>query len=173
MQRLSIPLCLTVAALCLSQCGLKKSDPAPAVATLPPITQNGSNTIGFRVDGQVWLPKGSFNYPSWLAYYSGKMFYINANQVGGDTRDQFGIGINPLQPTQATWDLAERNGVVCNFGRFTDSYRVITPGTGTLHITRLDTVAHIVAGTFAFDAVSATTGKTIHVTDGRFDLRTN
>ncbi|SFQ82701.1 DUF6252 family protein [Hymenobacter arizonensis] len=168
--RLLLPL---LALVLMSQCQLKKSDPQPLEPKLPPITQNGSNTIGFRVDGQVWLPKGSFNFPSWKAYYSGKMFYITANRVGGDTRDQFGIGIDPLQPGTAQFDLAERNGVIAAFSPLNDDFRVLAPGEGTLRFTRLDTVARIVAGTFEFEAVSATTGKTVRITDGRFDLRTN
>jgi hypothetical protein len=173
MLRLPLSLSLMLGALLLSQCGLKKSDPQPAAPALPPITQTGAGTIGFRVDGQVWLPKGSFHYPAALAYYSGKMFYINAHRVGGTTGDHFGIAINPLQPNATTFDLAERNGVVATFSPINDGYRVIKAGAGTLRITRLDTVAHIVAGTFEFEAVSATTGKTVRVTDGRFDLRTD
>ncbi|GAB3676067.1 hypothetical protein GCM10027594_35610 [Hymenobacter agri] len=164
---------LLVLAMLLSQCRWKKNDPQPAAPALPPITQNGSNTIGFRVDGQVWLPEGSLNIPSWKAYYANKIFWFTANKITSNDRYQFGIHVEPMQPNTAICDLAERNGVTCNFSTLTDSYRVTTSGAGTLHLSRLDTVQHIIAGTFEFEAVSATTSKTVHITDGRFDLRTD
>ena len=42
--------------------------------------------------------------------------------------------------------------------------------TGQLTITHFDQQKQIVSGTFYFDAVEATSGDTVHVTDGRFDM---
>ena len=41
---------------------------------------------------------------------------------------------------------------------------------GTVTLTRIDTVARIAAGTFQFTALNRS-GKTVTVTDGRFDVR--
>ncbi len=42
---------------------------------------------------------------------------------------------------------------------------------GTLNITRFDTNAKIISGTFSFDAVQRdSTNNIVHVTDGRFDV---
>ena len=171
MQRKLLPLLTLV--LLLSQCRWKTNDPQPAAPVLPPITQNGSNTIGFLIDGKVWLPVGSFNFPSWQAYYSQRAFWFMANQVTSSGREQFGINITPLQLGQNAYDLTERNGAICRFATLNDDFRVTKPGAGTLHISRLDSVQHILAGTFEFEAVSATTGKTVRITQGRFDLRTD
>ncbi|MBO3272336.1 hypothetical protein [Hymenobacter defluvii] len=45
--------------------------------------------------------------------------------------------------------------------------------TGTLTLTRFDTVAHIAAGTFSFPLRNQETGQFYYVTDGRFDLHYN
>jgi len=53
----------------------KKKDPpigTNAIAQLPPITTTGANTFGCLVNGEVWLPKGSFpNFPGLHADYWG------------------------------------------------------------------------------------------------------
>ena len=52
MNRLFFLLCMPL--LLFFSC--KKED-GPATA-LPPVTQEGSNTVGFLLDGQVWVPFG-------------------------------------------------------------------------------------------------------------------
>ena len=47
----------------------------------------------------------------------------------------------------------------------TDSIR-----TGTVTLTRYDTLAHVAGGTFSFTARDAATGKLAHLTNGRFDV---
>ena len=42
--------------------------------------------------------------------------------------------------------------------------------TGQVTITHFDQLNQIVSGTFWFDAVEATKGDTVHVTNGRFDM---
>ena len=43
--------------------------------------------------------------------------------------------------------------------------------TGTVTLTRIDTAAKIAAGTFQFTGFNFRSGKTVAVTDGRFDVR--
>ena len=45
--------------------------------------------------------------------------------------------------------------------------------TGSVTITRADSVAQVVSGTFEFTAVNAQTGETRKVTKGRFDYETH
>jgi hypothetical protein len=42
--------------------------------------------------------------------------------------------------------------------------------TGQIHFTRFDTENFIMSGTFEFQAKEIQSGKTINITDGRFDL---
>ena len=53
-----------------------------------------------------------------------------------------------------------------------ENYMTTTTYTGSVEVTRADSVNRIVSGRFSFTAVSST-GKTIKVTDGRFDLNSN
>ena len=51
-----------------------------------------------------------------------------------------------------------------------DSYQALQPGKSRLHLTRLDTVQRIMAGTFTGELTSPVTGKKVQVTDGQFDI---
>ncbi|RZK26909.1 MAG: hypothetical protein EOO63_14140 [Hymenobacter sp.] len=154
--------------LLFSQC--KRADaPQPLTATLPPVTQAGLNTIGFRVDGTVWLPKGSFNFPAYKAHYSGHTFWISSNRLVDGELTSFGIFIRPVAGT-GSYDLQERSGIGAHYSTADDMYNVLQPSAGSVQITRLDSVQRIVAGTFAGTLVSPTSGKTINITEGRFDL---
>ncbi|MGI8893395.1 MAG: DUF6252 family protein [Bacteroidia bacterium] len=42
---------------------------------------------------------------------------------------------------------------------------------GKVSITKVDTVAGIIAGTFYFDAIDTTTNEVVHITEGRFDVK--
>jgi len=168
-----LPLLLLVLGGLLGACAYQPNDPQPAAPTLPPISQSGSNTFGFRVDGEVWTPAGNDALPAYQGHYDQQVFWIVANQYTRTTREELGIHVESLPPGTTAHDLAAQDGVVAYFNTLTDEYQVVDPGAGTLHLTRLDTVQHIVSGTFEFDAVSATTGQTVHITDGRFDLRTD
>jgi hypothetical protein len=156
----------------LTQC--KRDTPQPATPTLPAATQDGLNTIGFRVNGAVWLPKGSFNFLPYKAYYKNRTLWFNASQLVDGRLTTFGIYIKPTTTGSTTYDLATRTSSVGATYTETspdDSYEVQRVGAGTLRITRLDSVQRIVAGTFEAELVSSTSGKTVRLTDGRFDLQ--
>ncbi len=53
------------------------------------------------------------------------------------------------------------------------NYRTNNTYTGTVIITRCDTVNQIYSGNFYFKAVDENTGKIVNVTDGRFDVKRN
>lgn len=67
--------------------------------------------------------------------------------------------------------------IIQNRGVYTGS--IIDPGwyttdssyVGKLTITRCDNINHIYSGTFFFTAIDPNTGKTVNVTDGRFDVK--
>jgi hypothetical protein len=50
-------------------------------------------------------------------------------------------------------------------------YMTSSMHTGKVQFTRIDTINRIVSGTFEFSAIDKNTGKTIKVTDGRFDIK--
>ena len=155
-----------------SQCSLVSRPAMPAVATLPPVTEAGLNTLGFRVDGSLWLPVGSFNFPAYKAYYQNNTFWIRGSRLVEGKLSTFGIYLKPLRTGPGTYDLLERSGVGASYTETApdDELVVQRPRAGTLRLTRLDSVQRILAGTFECELTSPTSGRTVRITDGRFDL---
>jgi hypothetical protein len=161
--------------------GCSKSHPRG----LPPITQEGKNTFGCKVNGVVWVPF----YP--CAFFSNTnaleyniipdttqpgnpikfILAANTNQNGGSN---FTIG--------QSWTLSDH---IYGPGNIIDSvmvtynlgYQNINPYPGSpspryFQITKLDTVNKIISGVFAFTLYGGYSGyDSVVVTDGRFDLQ--
>ena len=185
------PVWLGAALLLTIAGGCKKDEPK-----LPDATQHGANTFGCKIDGKVWTPGGATT-PSgkpqkFTVYYSTARtawspatigrFALNAYRENDDHDDVVLLAIDSLTGP-GTYPLHERTPPYPsqtpypNHGAFlvsrpgTASYITSPTHTGSITITRLDTAARIVAGTFSFTAgpYSGTTS-TISVTDGRFDI---
>jgi len=158
---------------------------------LPPATQSGKGTFGCKVNGEVWRPKNDdFNDGPISGSYGKSELLITANKEtnkndsinhlkqvitihlsqegndlkthkidGSDYPENYAIFVNQTY-------LSQNNISECIYS--TDS--VVT---GTLQLTRLDSVNNIVSGKFEFTAVNHTCGETdtIKVTEGRFDIK--
>ena len=153
----------------------KEPDPV-----LPPITQEGKNTIGFTYDsGKVWVPKGGINNPSLSVSYGNYSYaeaflYLHGNRVEKD--GLFHLGIEYENIVDIGEYILTHSGDGTKIGYFrvsngeekeefeTDSMHI-----GKLIITRPDTTNTIISGTFYFDAVSKE-GNVVQIRDGRFDL---
>ena len=161
--------------LSISCCKKDNVDPQ-----LPPITQTGENTFGMLVNGELYLPsQGLFGAPAIASDYTfnGKIagtFRLSANRLpedGGGSLDIifhnqiFDTGYFPLvenHPRDAICYVDTVIGLCPN---------VLDPNnTGYLHLTRLDTVNHIISGTFSFDMLRKKDSTRISITQGRFDL---
>jgi hypothetical protein len=155
--------------LLLSQCDLASPQPAPL--TLPAVTQKGANTIGFRVGETIWLPQGSPNFLPYKAYYKNQLLWFHTSRLMEGKLTTFGIYVRPTVGI-GSYDLSERTGVGATYTETgpDDSYEVPRVGAGILHLTRLDSVKRVIAGTFDCELVSPTSGKQVQVTQGRFDL---
>jgi len=162
---------------------------------LPPATQTGANTFGCKIDGKPWVPDGTHDLfvsiPALAAYIHQsqgiKYLYISARKDPSafnkeeDAYDDMDIDvILPSTPGEVIIDkTCSSCDLYCPFsslglkikGLFyggcyiTDSFHP-----GKIHFTRIDTLNRIVSGTFEFKAIDKNTGKTISVTDGRFDV---
>ncbi|MFD2719416.1 hypothetical protein ACFST9_11870 [Hymenobacter monticola] len=174
-----LPAALALAALLgLSHC--RRNDPAPAppdpLAQLPAETQTGKGTFGCLLNGKAWTQAGSpFAGPLLNAQYFSQQLTVSANR--STTVD----GVRTVQGIQINIDK------INSIGRYTlaDSTKdfinivdLVTACTyytdkahpATVEITRLDPVARIVSGRFAFTLETPGCGK-ITATDGRFDCR--
>ena len=152
-------------ALAASSC--KKDGPE---AGLPAATQEGKNTFGCLVDGKPFGPmppagiNSSRREPLEASIYRTDLLVSARGEgyVDFALRKAFRPGTYPLGDTNANGYAAYR---ISAGDYYTDAVH-----TGTLTLTRIDTVARIAAGTFQFTALDRN-GQTVTVTEGRFDVR--
>lgn len=170
-------LLLIVAITATSLTSCKKSKPE----VLPEITQEGKNTFGCLIDGQVFLPHTSFNnYARLSASYMAPPSPLLSISAPNDKKDGkslsfYAKGLTVVEG--ATYKLGREgdDGVVSakciiNIGLSYTLFSSSTSLPGEIHISKL--TSDIISGTFSYDAVSPD-GKKIEIRDGRFDLRLN
>ena len=163
--------------------GCKKS-----IDALPEATQTGANTFGLKLNGNYWVPQhfGVTSTGTLLeARFTGTGdFVLNARNFASEPKEsEFEIYIKNLNAT-GTYQLNQNTAVYPNQSASYAYYikREINPlnqwitgssYTGTVTITKRDTVNHIVSGTFEFTAGSIdSSASPITVSDGRFDVTT-
>jgi hypothetical protein len=176
------PILLIVCSLTFALFACKKDKKAP-IDQLPAATQSGKNTFGCLINGQAFLPKGSFPFgnPNPVLLYdptfengtlSIKAYRVDGSNhvdivIGGTNIDKPGlyqIGTRGTDAKQFANVRDQRSG--CNYYHSDDG----TICSGTLKITKLAVAEKIIAGTFSF-TISTPGCETWKVTDGRFDLR--
>jgi len=176
-------LLLSLAVALLTQCaGCKTKDPFPKppptdpLSQLPAETQTGQRTFDCLLNGQPWTQAGSpLGGPLLAAQYFNQQLTVSANRSttvdGIRTVQGIQININKLNSI-GKYTLIDSTK---NFVNVADLVTACTFYTNALHpatveITRLDPVARIVSGRFAFTLETPRCGK-IAVTDGRFDVK--
>ena len=182
-----------LAALLLSGCN--KSDLEPKL-TLPAITSVGANTMGFEVDGRVWINYGRGCYGSGgggcfdnvLTSHSRsdngvRFFSVSAGLITPGHQEEFGFRIDTLRGTgtylsgpRPAWlqpgDVGTgANGISLNEVRTTQKYFVSRANATRIVLTRVDTVQHIVSGTFEGQLEDGFhPGNFVTIRNGRFDM---
>ena len=156
----------------------------PPSNILPPATQDGKNTFGCRVNGEVWTPyyscgliqlftqckelqsmmvrvDSSINLPMDLTLSASR-------EIVQGSFSGFNIGVR----ISRTGNLID--SAIVLYAQQSGEYYRHPPGdsTGILNLTKLDTVNRIISGTFAFRLYN-TWGDSVTVTDGRFDVTYN
>ncbi|GEP98103.1 hypothetical protein [Chitinophaga cymbidii] len=166
-------------------CKKERGSKPPAGDQLPPITQEGKHTIGFKIGDEVIIPKGFTGVSNPTVIYdptleggslSISMYHINKK----DSIEQFLIiGAKNLYKT-GTYRIASpmedvgikfskifvNTNTGCDYNFRDDDVKQ----TGSLKITRLDLSAQIISGTFSVVMIKSGCD-TISIKDGRFDLR--
>lgn len=155
---------------------------------LPEATQTGANTFGLKLNGNYWVPQhfGVTTTGTLLeARFTGTGdFVLNARNFASEPKEsEFEIYIKNMNAT-GTYQLNQNTNVYPNQSASYAYYikREINPlnewitssnYTGTITITKRDTINHIVSGTFEFTAGSMdSSAAPITVTEGRFDVKT-
>jgi hypothetical protein len=157
------------------------------VDELPPATQTGANTFGAKLDGSLWIPRDfgiAPTAPILEARYAGDhSIFINARDFSSSpTETEFEIYLKNITGP----GLVQLNQLTDKYPNHTASYGLYSKRkfmplndwitgpqhTGTVNVTRLDTLNHIISGTFEFSAKSTdNTADPITVTEGRFDVK--
>ena len=155
------------------------------INALPPATQEGRNTLGFLLDGKAWVPDGGGLFVSikpveggYQANYIDTLrnnIWIRAVRKDGAGLDVYlrnvsKVGVYQLnQITQLTPTIL----VPLNYAYYHDAkgnYLTNSNHTGTITITKADTIGKTVAGLFSFTAQDYSHEQTITITEGRFDV---
>ena len=179
-------LCLYVMLVMFASCKSCKKE----INLLPDETQTGANTFGCLVDGKAWIPTGLSTVPATKPVSGGYIsalppIYFNTTNVWLRTYKDDGtsfvlylrnvdkIGTYPLNfDTQsAPTNLYPQNcaELIRYSNSSSENYITTSVYTGSVEITRADPINLLLSGRFSFTGVS-NTGKTINVTDGRFDI---
>ncbi len=171
-------------------CGDPVPEPEP---TLPPITNEGKNTIGFLLNGKVWLPEVPFPDLSGTVYL-GCGLSRSTNTLVIHTSRYISIrdGVNPARDSVyqvlfISTDKIDRIGIykIEDYrDAFIDHHSLCSPSDyydmdtnylPHLNITHLDLSRQIISGLFEFNLINSSSicNDTISVRDGRFDLKFN
>ena len=155
------------------------------VTELPPATQTGAKTFGLKINGEMWVPKGFAGLPDndkLIARLLGNVLIVTAQDLSSSpTETEFELRIfgvtgtgtysmntntnYPSGPTSYGYHVKRRLNPL-------DEWITSAAQTGSVTLTRLDTTAHIVSGTFQFNAGNlVNAAQTIAVTEGRFDVK--
>lgn len=156
-------------------------------AKLPPITQEGKNTIGFTIDDEVWVP-----------YYECRFMGDPCGEIlarygyaGGAAPNGIDFGFNRERKGKFSGlsISSAGTGTITSLGNKADSIRVTFLSenmngnngyyTGPLDgskfiITKFDYPNQIISGVFEFILLEQNArGNTITIKDGRFDFKFN
>jgi hypothetical protein len=155
------------------------------VSALPQETQTGANTFGATVNGVFWAPQGFGPFPADNLLETRRLGHdimINARNFASSPKEsEFEIYLQDVNATgvynlNVNTTLGAFNG---NYGYFVkrnvsplNEWITSSSSTGSVTITRIDTVAKIVSGNFHFNAMNLYNApEPLTVTEGRFDLK--
>lgn len=152
---------------------------------LPAATMTGANTMGALVNGEAWVANGGTGFQPAKPVEGGYLFTTSSDKTRNNVliqsvrkdgtgfqiylRDVSKTGEFPLNATTNLFggDLRQPQNYAAYYvpGKV---YMTNSTFTGSVIITRADTVNRIVSGVFEFTGVHA--GETVKVSNGRFDV---
>lgn len=135
--------------------------------TLPAATQTGKNTLGFYLDGKLWLPK-SKGIDNGIRPVDATLYGQHLNLATTRLSQHLTIIINNVLAT-GHYDLTTNNNSAQFVVDGTDTYNYTE---GSVDITNLDLQKLIISGRFSLKAKN-NTGAEITIDQGRFDVKLN
>ena len=164
-----------------SQCKKHHDDPPlTELQKLPPITQGGLNTFGCLINGTAFIPGGGGILSSTLSVqydptFQGGVLRIKAINYEGTNTVRLDLAADSIR-TVGTYPLLLHTKYGISYfntltGCFAQTLTPPNPISGSLNITRLDTIARVYSGIFEFKVPATGCTDTITGTNGRFDLK--
>ena len=140
---------------------------------LPPITMEGKNTFGCRVNGKLWLPEGRLGQSATYAELQLPGDTVGVNLYASAEKSGIAISIYDLPNLQINkpYDLST--------GKYYASYLDWSGGSscqydsilsGNVTLSKFDRTNNIISGIFEFTAYSRECDIKVTVTEGRFDI---
>ena len=152
-------LCALSFILCASmKCKKELITPVPK---LPAETQTGARTFGCLVDGEIYVPTGKSMLPAITTSIQFEILNLKTNK--GDEAVIFNISSFNIV---GDYNLSTTN----NTAQFIKGANIYKSTNGTLTIIKYDKVNRIISGRFFFTGKDDITGKTLTITEGRFDV---
>jgi hypothetical protein len=152
----------------------------PSDSVLPPVTKDGSNTFGCMLDGKPWTPSGPGVGTSVFASSGGFVPDQNGRLIifikAWTYNDTICFKLNDC--TTGNYSL-EKNCEAASQACGNHGYLQTTSGNyystdlahhGRVTITVADTVKKVVSGSFEMQLFGPESGRTVMVTNGRFDF---
>ncbi len=147
---------------------------------LPPETTTGAMTFGCKIDGKVFVPKGTIADPELVAHYyflgngagGGWFLFITASNVVDNPHRTVLLETDSLLLTEgSSYTFKKMKGFSnAKYASGLIDYEMTTSDTGYLLITKHDQSQHMLSGRFSFTATNQN-GEKVNITDGRFDIR--
>ena len=155
-----------------------QKDNDPPEDKLPPITTEGKNTFGCKINGEVWVPwVHPFSILSKLSSgYDNGHFMVVATRRTEDDDQIMSINIFEKFYNEGEYSISpvENSRAIYTDSELLCEYMTDTIYNGVLNILRRDTMAGIISGTFSFTGYFSDDNddclEYIEVTDGRFDV---
>jgi len=170
---------LVVLLFTFSQCKKNKTEEPQ----LPPETTTGAMTFGCKVNGQIFLPKDGNGRPGLFVQYVnlGNVpdggWHLNIPAYNYSTKKGVSIETDSLLLVEGmTYQFKTTIGTANAFYRENTSdggvsvYPKFDNDSGSIFISKFDQLNRILSGTFSFIGTNATTGLTVNITEGRFDI---
>lgn len=152
--------------------------PPPCDTCLPDITNSGKGTFGCKVNGKIWLPEGGGLHPEvYASYDQNKILVFWAHNIS--SVEKIVVNIGSLSDT-GYYSFPDSRFNMCKayHNKIKDGvgylfyYQSDKIDNGFIHITHFEfSPTGFVSGTFAFNLYQNDFKDTVHITDGRFDIR--
>lgn len=161
--------------------GCDKNDDDPKEKQLPPITTEGKNTFGCKIDGELFIADVNFSVggPMPVVAYrqDSNRFVIQGTQEENDQLKDVKIR-SYIDFTSSTQTMSANSSSVIGYtdysliGTTCADYYYDTSNLGTINVIHLDTLNHIFSGTFQMVLLNnSCSPNQIHITHGRFDVQ--